>query len=51
MKGAGNWAGFVFLLWWRHTDVGLLRPFKHFLDLPLVCPQGRAVPSHLCATK
>ena len=22
MKGAGNWAGFVSLLWWRHTDVG-----------------------------
>ena len=33
------------------TYVGVLRPFKHFLDLQLVCPRGRAVPSHLCAMK
>ena len=32
-------------------DVEVLRPFKHFLDLPLACPQGRADPSHLCAMK
>ena len=29
----------------------VLRPFKHFLDLPLTCPRGRAVPSHSCAMK
>ena len=39
------------LLWWRHTDVGVLRLFKHYRDLPPVRPLGRDVPSHLCAMK
>ena len=39
IKGAGNWAGFVFLLWCRHMDEAIQALSRHATRLPT--RQGR----------
>ena len=55
MKGAGNWTGFVFLLWWRrrHLDFWGTEVIQALSRLAtrFSMRQGRSNSSHLCATE